>query len=275
MHRKPKAFIKRYNRLLIGGTLLIFIILISVFAKLIAPYDPTATDVYNISAKPSSEHLLGTDSMGRDAFSRLIYGGRMSLLVGLGVGILSMSIGIVLGLIAGYYKKVDKILMRIMDGISAFPSILLALLLFSIMEGGVFTVVFALSISAIPGITRLIRSSVLSVKEQEHVESASAMGASDLRIMFQYILPLCSSPLLIRFTSTTASAILSEASLSFLGIGILPTIPTWGNMLSEGRSYLLTAPYLLYAPGIATILTVISINMIGDGLRDLLDTKLN
>ena len=275
MHRKPKAFIKRYNRLLIVGTLLIFIILISVFAKLIAPYDPTATDVYNISAKPSSEHLLGTDSMGRDAFSRLIYGGRMSLLVGLGVGILSMSIGIVLGLIAGYYKKIDKILMRIMDGISAFPSILLALLLFSIMEGGVFTVVFALSISAIPGITRLIRSSVLSVKEQEHVESASAMGASDLRIMFQYILPLCSSPLLIRFTSTTASAILSEASLSFLGIGILPTIPTWGNMLSEGRSYLLTAPYLLYAPGIATILTVISINMIGDGLRDLLDTKLN
>ena len=272
--RRIRYFFKRWNRILIGGAVLLSLILVSVFAPVLTSYHPEKTDVYHQAARPSPEHPLGTDLLGRDALARVLYGGRISLLVGLGVGVFAMVIGVALGLLSGYYRRLDKILMRVMDGISAFPSVLLALLLLSITEGGTWVVIIALSVSAIPGIARLTRSSALSIREQEHVEAARAMGAGDIRIMFQYILPLCTSPLLIRFTTTTAGAILSESTLSFLGIGVPATIPTWGNMLNEGRRFLLTAPHLLYAPGIAIILTVISVNMIGDGLRDILDSRL-
>ena len=270
-----KKFWRKYNRVLIGGTILAVIIGISLMAPLLSPYDPATTDVLHRAAGPSPEHLLGTDSFGRDMFSRLLWGGRITLLVGLMVGICAMAAGIVLGLIAGYYPKADKVIMRLMDGINAFPQMLLALLLLSITESrGIPVVVLALTIGAVPGIARLTRAQVLSIKELEHIEAAMAMGASDIRIMFQYILPLCASPLIIRFTITVASAMLSEAALSFIGVGISPLTPTWGNMLSDGRYFLLTQPWLLYYPGLCIVFTVLSVNMIGDGLRDILDPRL-
>lgn len=271
---KPKVFLRKYFRILLGGAVLLAVIFSAIFAPMIAGHDPLKLDVLHNAARPSEEHILGTDNMGRDVFARLLYGGRVSLLVGLCVGILGVILGIIVGMLSGYYPKVDKILMRVMDGLSAFPSVLMALLMLTAIGNGVPTLVLALSISYTPGISRLVRGVVLSVKEQEHVEAARAMGASDLRIMLQYILPLCASPLIIRFTITCASAILSEASLSFLGLGVGVTTPTWGNMLTDGKNFIFTAPYLLYAPGIAIIITVLAINMIGDGLRDVLDPRL-
>jgi len=271
---KPKVFLRKYFRILLGGAVLLAVIISAIFAPMIAGHDPLKLDVLNNAARPNEEHILGTDNMGRDVFARLLYGGRVSLLVGLCVGILGVILGIIVGMLSGYYPKVDKILMRVMDGLSAFPSVLMALLMLTAIGNGVPTLVLALSISYTPGISRLVRGVVLSVKEQEHVEAARAMGASDLRIMLQYILPLCASPLIIRFTITCASAILSEASLSFLGLGVGVTTPTWGNMLTDGKNFIFTAPYLLYAPGIAIIITVLAINMIGDGLRDVLDPRL-
>ena len=271
---KPKVFLRKYFRILLGGTVLLAVIISAIFAPMIAGHDPLKLDVLNNAKRPTPEHILGTDNMGRDVFARLLYGGRVSLLVGLCVGILGTIFGVIVGMLSGYYPKVDKILMRVMDGLSAFPSVLMALLMLTAIGNGVPTLVLALSISYTPAISRLVRGIVLSVKEQEHVEAARAMGASDLRIMFQYILPMCASPLIIRFTITCASAILSEASLSFLGLGVGVTTPTWGNMLTDGKNFIFTAPYLLYAPGIAVIITVLAINMIGDGLRDVLDPRL-
>lgn len=271
---KPTVFLRRYFRIILGGTLLLAVIISAIFAPFIAHQDPLKLDVLHNAAKPSEEHILGTDSFGRDVFARLLYGGRVSLQIGLYVGILGIIFGIVVGMLSGYYPKVDHVLMRVMDGLSAFPSVLMALLMLTAIGNGVPTLVLALSISYTPAISRLVRSIVLSVKEQPHVEAARSMGASDLRIMMQYILPLCASPLIIRFTITCASAILSEASLSFLGLGVSVTTPTWGNMLMDGKNYIFTAPYLLYAPGIAIIITVLAINMIGDGLRDVLDPRL-
>ena len=271
---KPRVFIRKYGRILLGGTVLLTIIFLAVFAPVICKHDPLATNVFNNAAKPSAEHILGTDNFGRDVFARLLFGGRVSLLVGLCVGIVGTIFGIIVGMLSGFYPKVDHVLMRIMDGLSAFPSVLMALLMLTAIGNGVPVLVLALSISYTPAISRLVRGVVLSVKEQEHVEAARSMGASDLRIMLQYILPMCASPLIIRFTITCASAILSESSLSFLGLGVSATTPTWGNMLTDGKNFIFTAPYLLYSPGIAIILTVLSINMIGDGLRDVLDPRL-
>ena len=271
---KPSVFIRKYGRILLGGGILALIILTTIAAPLITPYEPTATNGAEGLQFPGAAHWMGTDRFGRDVFSWVLYGARISLLVGVAVAVVSAAAGIVLGLLMGYYRTVDKIVMRILEGLSAFPDMLLALTLASIFGNGVDKVILALSIVGTPSVARIVRSQVLSIKESEHVESALAMGATDLRIMFRYILPLCVSPLIIRFTTTMASAILTEASLSFLGVGVDPTMPTWGGILSTAKDFVITHPYMAIYPGLAILVTVLSISILGDGLRDLLDPKM-
>lgn len=271
---KPSAFLRKYGRLLLGGGILLLIILLSVAAPLITPYQPTALNMADQNQFPNAAHLMGTDRFGRDIFSWVLYGARISLLVGAAVAVVSTIAGIVLGLLMGYYKALDKVVMRLLEGVSAFPEMLLALTLACIFGNGVDKVVLALSIVGTPSVARIVRSQVLSIKESEHVESALAMGATDGRIMFRYILPLCVSPLIIRFTTTMASATLTEASLSFLGVGVDPTVPTWGGILSTAKDFVITHPYMAIYPGLAIVITVLSISILGDGLRDLLDPKL-
>lgn len=271
---KLSAFFRHYGRLIIGGGIFTLIILCSVFAEAIAPYSPTEINVYNAKLFPSAEHLFGTDRYGRDIFSQVLYGGHISLFVGLAVAMISTFFGILLGLVMGYYKTVDIVVMRILEGISAFPEMLLALTLACIFGNGTDKVIAALSIVNTPYVARIVRGQVLSIKESEHVESAKALGATDLRIMFRYILPLCVSPLIIRFTATMANAILTEASLSFLGVGVDPNTPTWGGILSTAKAFVISHPYMAVYPGLAIVITVFSINIFGDGLRDLLDPKM-
>ena len=270
----PAAFLRKYGRILLGGGVLALILLATLAAPLITPYDPTAVSPAEGLQFPSAVHWMGTDRFGRDVFAWVLYGARISLLVGAAVALTSTVAGILLGLLMGYYKALDRVIMRILEGLSAFPDMLLALTLASIFGSGVDKVILALSVVGTPSVARIVRSQVLSIKESEHVESARAMGATDLRIMFRYILPLCVSPLIIRFTTTMASAILTEASLSFLGVGVDPTVPTWGGILSTAKDFVITNPYMAIYPGLAIVVTVLSISILGDGLRDLLDPKM-
>lgn len=271
---KPKAFLKKYGRIIIGGLLLFVIIYIAVFAGQIATHDPLRMDYYNLKGTPNEENIMGTDSFGRDIFSRLIYGTRISLIVGVSVSVISIVFGIVLGLVAGYYKRVDSIVMRVLEGLSAMPQILLALVFIAVFGIGTDKVIMAIAIVSIPNVARIVRSQVLSIKESEHVESAVAMGASDQRIIFKYVLPLCLSPLIIRFTQTMANAILTEATLSFLGVGISPEIPSWGGLLNNARNYVAVYPHMAIYPGLAIVIMVFAVSIMGDGLRDVLDPKL-
>lgn len=271
---KPSAFLRKYGRILIGGGILVLIILCAIAAPLIAPYSPTAMNAYDQKLFPSAAHLFGTDRFGRDIFSLAVYGARVSLIVGIGTAAVSTVFGIVLGLLMGYYKTLDKIVMRILEGISAFPDMLLALTLACIFGNGMDKIIIALSIVGTPAVARIVRGQVLSIRETEYVESANSMGATDIRILLKYILPMCVSPLIIRFTTTMASAILTEASLSFLGVGVDPNIPSWGTILSVAKSFVISHPYMAIYPGLCIVVTVLCISVLGDGLRDLLDPKM-
>ena len=262
---RPAVFLRKYGRILLGGGVLALIILTTLAAPLITPYDPASVSPAEGLQFPNPVHLMGTDRFGRDVFAWVLYGARVSLLVGVAVAAVSTVAGIVLGLLMGYYRTVDKIVMRILEGLSAFPDMLLALTLASIFGSGVEKVVLALSIVGTPSVARIVRSQVLSIKESEHVESALAMGATDRRIMFRYILPLCVSPLIIRFTTTMASAIL---------VGVDTDTATWGGILSVAKDFVITHPYQAIYPGLAIVVTVLSISILGDGLRDLLDPKM-
>lgn len=268
-------FWKRYNQIVFGGVMIIIIILTAIFAPFLVTHDPLEYAVKNRLQDPSKEHYFGTDAFGRDVFSRIVYGSRISMTIAISVLILCGFVGTFLGLLAGYFKSLEGIIMRIMDALMAFPSVLLALVVLAVLGSGIQNIILALSISYLPRITRVVRSTVLSVKEFEHVEAARAMGASNARIIFKYILPLCISPLIIRLTLTMALTILSEASLTFLGVGLSPEIPSWGNILSEGRPFITTSPYLIIFPGLAIVVTVLAFNVFGDGLRDFLDPRLN
>lgn len=263
-----------YSRVVIGGLMLLVLILTAVFAPQIASHDPTLISMKDALLKPSAEHWCGTDAFGRDVFSRMIYGARVSLTIALSVLAVIGTIGTVLGLLAGYYKIADTIIMRIMDGLMAFPSVILALVILTVLGSGVPNLVLALSITQLPRVVRTVRTNVISAKELEHVEAARAMGASDLRIMAQYIFPLCVSQLIIRLTLTMGLTILNEASLTFLGIGLDSNTPSWGVILSQARQHITTSPYLIYLPGIAIVWAVLAMNLLGDGLRDVLDPKL-
>lgn len=271
---KPSAFLRKYGRILIGGGILVLIILCAIAAPLIAPYSPSAMNAYDQKLFPSAAHLFGTDRFGRDIFSLAVYGARVSLIVGIGTAAVSTVFGIILGLLMGYYKTLDKIVMRILEGISAFPDMLLALTLACIFGNGMDKIIIALSIVGTPAVARIVRGQVLSIRETEYVESANSMGATDIRILLKYILPMCVSPLIIRFTTTMASAILTEASLSFLGVGVDPNIPSWGTILSVAKSFVISHPYMAIYPGLCIVVTVLCISVLGDGLRDLLDPKM-
>ena len=234
---KTGAFIRRYLRVMVAGTVLALIVLVAVFAPLIATHDPYAVEVRDMNIRPCAEHLFGTDMYGRDIFSRVIYGTRVSLGISLAVTTIAIIIGTCLGLLVGCYKWADRTIMRFLEGFSAMPGILLSITIITVLGNGAGKLIFAMVLVRLTGITRLVRQQVLSIKEKEHVECAKASGASNLRIMFKYILPLCSSPLIIRFTSGLGGAILSQASLAFLGVGMDPRIPSWAVSLTKAAPW--------------------------------------
>jgi peptide/nickel transport system permease protein len=269
--------LKKSKMAMIGLAILVVLIVLAIFANVIADYDEVAIK-QNPSERlqgPSSEHWLGTDEFGRDMFARLIHGSRVSLLVGIvSVGI-AILIGGALGAIAGFYGGVvDNIIMRIMDIFLAVPGILLAIAIVSALGSGLFNLMLAIGISSIPGYARIVRASVLTVKDQEFIEAARAIGASDGRIIMKHIIPNALAPVIVQGTLGVASAILSTAGLSFIGLGVPKPRPEWGSMLSGGRAYLREASHVTTFPGLAIMITILALNLVGDGLRDALDPRL-
>jgi len=267
--------LRRNKIALFGLGVIFFFILMAILAPLIAPYDPLKQELYNKLRSPSREHLLGTDALGRDILSRIIHGSRLSLLVGvISVGI-AMAIGVPLGVASGYYGgNFDNLIMRIMDIVLSFPSILLAIFIVATLGPGLRNTMIAVGLVAIPAYARLVRASVLSVREQDYVQAARALGGSDFRIMIRSIVPNSLSPLIVQSTLGMATAILDAAGLSFLGLGAQPPAAEWGAMLSDGRSLILSAPWVITFAGVAILLSVLGFNLLGDGLRDALDPRL-
>ena len=273
--RNWRKFFGKYNMVLIGGIMFLIMVIVAFLATSIAPYDPQHMNMMESLRPPSAAHLCGTDEFGRDVFSRIIYGARISLSISLSVLVLVGIFGTVLGMLAGFYHTADTVIMRFMDGLMAFPTVILALVILTVLGSGIPNLVLALSITQLPRMIRTVRTTVISAKQLEHVEAARAMGASDARIMFRYILPLCVSPMIVRLTLIMALTVLNEASLTFLGVGLSPDIPSWGTILSEARQHIYTSPYLIFLPGLAILWSVMSLNLLGDGLRDVLDPKLS
>ncbi|KUO75762.1 MAG: peptide ABC transporter permease [Clostridia bacterium BRH_c25] len=266
------------NRLGMFG-LIVFLLMITVVlgADLYLDYENQAI-AQQLSVRfkpPSAEHLLGTDQFGRDVFARVVYGGRISMFVGMATIVVSLTAGAIIGSCAAYYGgKVDNILMRIMDVFLAIPNILMAITLVAALGSSIFNLILAMGISQIPRMSRIVRSSVLSVIGQEYIEAAKACGTGDVRIIFRHILPNAMGPILVQVTQTVARSIITISSLSFIGLGISEPTPEWGSMLSEAKSQLRYYPYLAVAPGIAIVMTVMSLTLVGDGLRDALDPRL-
>lgn len=264
------------NRLaLFGMVLILLMILMVILSPLIAPYGFDEQNYYEIFASPSLQHLCGTDNLGRDVFSRLLYGGRVSLTIGIisvGIGLLC---GGLMGALAGYYSgKLDNTLMRIIDILMAIPSVILAISICAALGPGLVNTMIAVGVASIPNYARILRSSILSIKQQEYVEAARAIGASNARIISKHIVPNSLSGLIVQASMGVGRAIISAASMSFIGLGIAPPNPEWGAMLSAGRTYFRDYPHMVLFPGIAIFLAVLSMNLIGDGLRDALDPRL-
>lgn len=273
MARELLRAARRQPLFAVGVILLTLLLLMALLAPL-APYDPTHIDPAARLAPPSSQHWLGTDHLGRDVFSRLVYGARVSLLVGLSVSVLSTLIGLAIGLLAGFVRWVEIVIMRLMDGLMAIPAILLAIALVALTRAGIAMVIAAIVIPEVPRVVRLVRAIVLSVREQPFVEAAVASGTRLPLLLWRHILPATLPALAVQATYIAGAAILIEAALSFLGAGTPPEIPTWGNMIASSRLYLGLAPWTIFAPGLALALSVLAVNLIGDGLRDRLDPRL-
>lgn len=260
---------------MVGLFMLCVLIIMAVFAEVISPHDPIQQNLRNRLAPISSEHFLGTDELGRDIFSRIVFGARISVSVGLIAVTISSIGGIVLGSIAGYYGGIlDNIIMRFIDILMAIPGILLNISIVAAMGPGLQNVMIAIGVSSIPGYCRIIRASIMSIKGQEFIEASRATGASDFHIIVQHIIPNSLAPLIVQATLRIGGSILMCASLSFIGIGIVPPTPEWGSMLSTGRDFLREAPQLSTIPGLAIMWAVFAMNLMGDGLRDALDPKL-
>ncbi|MGV2064778.1 ABC transporter permease [Agrobacterium sp. 22-226-1] len=257
-----------------GLIVLLIFVLLAVFAPMIAPYSPSKLSIVNRLKPPSEIYWFGTDEFGRDVFSRTIYAGRLSLLVGAAVVALSALIGITLGLLAGFFQKLDTPIARLIDAMMAFPDILLAIALVAALGPSLTTVIIALAVVYSPRLARIVRASTLVIRELPYVEAARALGISTFHIMTRHVLRNLVSPILVQCTFLFASAMLAEAGLSFLGLGVSPEIPTWGTMISAGRQYIGQADWMTYFPGFAIILSVLSLQMVGDGLRDMLDPRL-
>lgn len=263
----------RQNKLAAVSLIVILVfIFCAVFAPYIAPHDPTVQDYQNVRAAPSSSHILGTDELGRDVFSRIIYGSRISLVIGLVPTSISMVIGTILGLIAGFLgKKTDFIIMRLADIMLAFPSLLLAMVVMYTLGASLINIFIALSVVSWAGTARVVRSQTLSIKEKEFVEAAVSIGVKKSVIMLRHILPNCLPSLIVLFTMNIPGSILSESSLSFLGIGAQPPASSWGLMVVNGKQWLFSEPWIAIAPGIAILIIVLAFNFLGDGLRDAID----
>jgi peptide/nickel transport system permease protein len=259
---------------LVGAVLVALNVLVAVLAPALARWDPQLLDVKARLAAPTAAHWFGTDDVGRDVWSRVIYGARLSMVVGLSVVLFSFAAGIVFGLIGGYYRRLDDVLMRVMDGLMAFPGIILAIALMASLGPSLVNVIVALGVVYVPRVARIVRGSVLVIRETPYVEAALALGAPDWIVLCRHVLPNCLSPVIVQGTFIFAAAVLGEAALSFLGVGVPPQIPSWGNVLAEGRLYLQQAPWLTLFPGAAIMACILGFNLFGDGLRDLLDPKL-
>jgi peptide/nickel transport system permease protein len=283
------ALAVRNPSVIFGGVILLIMLAIAILAPVLGTVDPTRIDPAARNKKPGTEItfrlddgttakrvvLMGTDSLGRDVYSRVIYGTRVSLIIGVAVSACAVAIGLVIGLVSGYIRWLDGIIMRIMDGLMAIPGILLAIALVSIWRAGLITVIFAIVVPDVPRVVRLVRSVVLTVREEPYVEGAISVGTPTWTLMFRHILPNTVAPLIVQGTFIAAAAILAEAILSFLGIGIPPEIPSWGNIMAEGRTLFRVFPHNILYPGIFLALTVLAINIMGDGLRDTLDPKMS
>ena len=253
---------------------LVLIILMAIFAPLLAPRDPLLLTP-SLRLKPSSaQYLLGTDAYGRDLLSRIIYGARISLVIGLGAAVCSIAIGLLIGLVAGFFRWVDAVMMRVMDGLMAIPAILHAIAVVSLSGASIWTVMVAITIPEIPRVARLVRSVVLTAREEPYVEAAISLGSSLPKIMWRHLMPNTIAPLIVQGTYVCASAILTEAILSFLGAGISPETPTWGNIMAEGRAFFQVKPSLIFWPGLLLSIAILSINLIGDAARDALDPRM-
>jgi peptide/nickel transport system permease protein len=257
----------------ISAVFLLLVVLCAAFAPLLTPHDPTFLDPAVRLQGPSLDHPLGTDDRGRDIFSRVIYGGRVSLMIGVSVTLAAALIGSVLGLASGYFPRLDTPIMRTLDGLMAFPSILLAIAIMASLGTSAVNVFIALVVVYTPSIARLVRSTTLVTRQQPFVESARSIGMTDSQVLLRYVYPNGFSPLIVQCTFVVAFAIISEASLSFLGAGVDPETPTWGNMLRDGQRVLQSAWWLALFPGIALVLTVLTLNLLGDALRDALDPR--
>ncbi len=266
--------VRRRRIIAVGAAILLFILAAAATAGWLAPYDPLALNVPERLRPPGRAHLFGTDEFGRDIFSRVLFGARLSLLVGVVVTLLAVSLGIVIGLITGSSPRVDRVLMRVMDGLMAFPDILLAIALMATLGPSVRNVVIALGFVYTPRVARVVRASVLVIINQEYVEAARAVGASRARILARHVLANSLSPVIVQATFIAAYAMLGEAALSFLGVGVPPQIPTWGGIIAAGQVYLRQAAWISVFPGAAIILSVLALNLVGDGLRDFLDPRL-
>lgn len=268
------ARFRRSKLAMLGLLLIVVMTLVAVFADAIAPYGENEIDLFNITAKPSAAHWLGTDELGRDELSRLMFGARVSLLVGVGTALLSTAIGIIVGSLAGYYGDwIDSALMRFVDVMLAFPAIFLLLIFFSIQGSSVLTVILFLGLFSWMWLARVIRGEFLSLKERDFIEAARSIGVPDGRLMWRHLLPNVGAAIIVSTTLSVAYAMLAEATLSFLGFGVPAGTPTWGNMLNAARPNYIQVPILAIAPGLTLTIAVLAINFVGDGLRDALDPR--
>ena len=266
--------LRRRRIALLGLVLVALNLAVALLAPAIGRWEPQRLDVQARLAPPTASHWMGTDDVGRDVWSRVVHGARLSMLVGGAVVILSFVGGIVFGLLGGYYRPLDNVLMRVMDGFMAFPGIILAIAMMASLGPSVINVIVALGVVYVPRVARIVRGSVLVIRETPYVEAARALGAPDLVVLGRHVLPNCLSPVIVQGTFIFAAAVLGEAALSFLGVGVPPQIPSWGNVLAEGRLYLQQAPWLTLFPGAAIMACILGLNLFGDGLRDLLDPKM-
>ena len=274
VRRGVLGFLRNNPTVAIGGTLLLILVLIGIFAPYLWTVDPTALAPARRLRAPSADHWFGTDALGRDIYSRVLFGTRVSLTVGLSVALLATLVGLAIGLVSGFVRWADSIVMRIMDGLMSIPPILLAVALMALTRGSVGNVIMAITVAEIPRVSRLVRGVVLSLREQAYVDAAIASGTRAPMIILRHILPNTLAPMLVQATYVCASAMIVESILSFIGAGTPPTIPSWGNIMAEGRALWQVKPYIVFFPAAFLSVTVLAVNLVGDGLRDALDPRM-
>ena len=269
-----RSAVLRHPSVIFGAVVLLILTVMAIFAPYLGTVDPRALEPAERMRGPSEAHWFGTDFYGRGLYTRVVYGARISLIVGVIVAVLSIAIGLAIGLVAGYVRWLDGVIMRFMDGLMAIPGILLAIAMIALSGASLATVILAITIPDIPRVVRLVRSVVLTIREELYVQAAIAVGTRLPKVLIKHVLPNTIAPLIVQGTYVAASAILAEAILSFLGAGIPPEIPTWGNIMAEGRIYFMVAPRIILFPGICLAFAILAVNVLGDGLRDTLDPRL-